>query len=118
MNDIFKDSITQGLSVQDTANKVRDLFNISASKALTIARTEVVGAANGGSNLYMKEVGIAQHQWLTAHDEHVRETHQSLDGEIVDIGKKFRNGLEFPGDDGANKPEESINCRCVTIAVI
>ena len=50
-------------------------------------------------------------QWLTEEDERVRDSHDEQHGEVVAIGHKFSNGLEYPGDK-RGPLEEWINCRC------
>ena len=50
-------------------------------------------------------------QWIAADDDRTRDSHAEVDGEIIPIGSKYSNGLEYPGD--TNGPlEEWINCRC------
>ena len=57
------------------------------------------------------EVGVEYTQWIAADDDRTRESHLEVDGEIIPLGGKYSNGLEYPGD--TNGPiEEWINCRC------
>jgi uncharacterized protein with gpF-like domain len=61
--------------------------------------------------------GVEEKEWLSARDTHVRDSHISIDGEIVKMIDRFSNGLRYPGD-----PEgpagEIINCRCIELPVI
>lgn len=115
--DIVADGITNGSSVQDVQNKLKESFNFSASRAMTIARTEVVSAANGGELLSYIKLGVKKKEWLTARDELVRESHKELEGVSVNVNKKFPNGLNQPGDQNG-EPEEVINCRCTMIPIL
>lgn len=106
-----------GLSNDDLADNIVDIFDFAKSRARTIARTETASSSNTGRVLSFKENGATKHAWLTAEDDRVRETHAEIDGEEVDIGENFPVvDLEYPGDpQGA--AEEVINCRCVTVPV-
>lgn len=63
---------------------------------------------------WMVANGLVVHN--SAKDDHVRESHQNVDGEVVEIGETFRNGLRYPGDP-AGPPEETVQCRCVCLGV-
>jgi hypothetical protein len=119
----------QGLSIPHTAELIRDYSaNIAPARATTIARTELIGAVNGGSHA-VASVGHAWGAangeppllkiWLTAEDERVRDSHvQAGDDYAAGLGipldDPFSVGddeLMFPGDpDGS--AGEVINCRC------
>jgi SPP1 gp7 family putative phage head morphogenesis protein len=109
--------INDGESVTQLAGRLRGVFNMASSRALTIARTELVGAANQASLMSMQEAKVAKVQWVTAGDELVRESHQEQDGEEVESGEAFTNGLTYPGEQTGD-PGESINCRCTLVPVV
>lgn len=108
--DLVNNSISQGETINELAMKIRTKYNIASSKAKMIARTESTGSINGGSEIYYREAGFSRKQWITARDEHVRESHKRLHGKIVGLNEKFSNGLDYPGGEGP--AEEVINCRC------
>jgi uncharacterized protein with gpF-like domain len=93
-----------------------------AYRAMTIARTEGVGAANNGHVMAMKE-WLAQNPnytvvktWIATKDERTRPDHKALHGqEAVGIDTPFRceNGdlIRWPGDQEA-PGRQTINCRC------
>lgn len=91
-------------------------------KARRIARTELLGAYNGGS--HAGAVARAQvfdqvmvKRWLATRDTRVRDTHRLADGQLQPIGEPFLVGLgrlAHPGDPTA-PPEEIINCRCTAL---
>lgn len=111
------DGIQSGESVTELAGRLRSVFNMASSRALTIARTELVGAANQASLLSMSEAKVLKVQWVTAGDELVRETHVAQDGDAVETGHVFKNGLTYPGEQTGD-PSESINCRCTLVPVV
>jgi SPP1 gp7 family putative phage head morphogenesis protein len=95
-------------------NGLFDLGGMSSSR--TIARTEMGTIASLARVDMYKGEGVKQIQWITAADDRVRESHAMVDGDIVFIGEKFSNGLEFPRDPSGN-PGEVINCRCAFVAI-
>lgn len=117
----IKKSLTESLATGETimqiADKFREIYNMASARSMMIARTETVGAVNGGSQLYYEAEGVKQKEWLTARDENVRESHRAIDGQRVLVGADFSNGLEFPGDQ-KGEPGECINCRCTILPVI
>jgi len=121
--DAIRTTLTEGIAAGETvtelAARVRGVFEkADASRAATIARTETAEAANGTRFLVFEESGVTKHEWLSAHDAEVRDSHAEEDGNVVDIGSEFPvTGLKYPGQvDGP--PEEVINCRCVAEPVV
>ena len=111
-------AFTAGMSMSQTADLVRSAVfgdNNATTRALTIARTESIGALNQGefTAASLSNV-IQQKEWLTQQDDRVRESHQDLDGMSIPLDESFPNGCMHPGDqEGA--PEEVINCRCTLL---
>jgi len=107
-------AIEQGMTTKELRDDIVNLFDeISEGRAMTIARTETGGAYNFGTLEAWKQSGVvAKKQWFSARDEKVRDSHKALDGQIVPIDSLFSNGLMYPLDQTAGKPEEVINCRC------
>jgi len=109
----------RGDSIQLLADTVDDFMGdrILSSKH-TIARTEVIGAMNGGLNDGLEQTGVFKTKsWSSAGDEAVRDNHITANGQTVGLKEKFSVGaskLRYPGDpDGEAK--EIINCRCTII---
>ena len=115
-NSALHDGIAQGLTMdqigENVKDSVRDLYNMAASRAKRIARTEVTAAMNGGSLVYYKAIGATGKVWITANDEFVRETHRECQaqGEIGIDSYFDANGMQAPG--AGDDPAELINCRC------
>jgi HK97 family phage portal protein len=108
---------TEGLSVREIAKRIQETTfgEISAARAVTIARTETVGALNAGAFEAARSSNVMRSkEWLTQGDDRVRETHAALNGQRVDIGAAFGNGLRYPHDP-AGPAEETVNCRCTLL---
>ncbi len=82
------------------------------SRAYTIARTEVHGAASYGMHEGAKQSGaFSRKRWLTTRDGRERDTHAMVDGEERALDERYSNGLLYPGDP-EGPPGETVNCRC------
>lgn len=121
-----------GVGTEGVAGYVMDMVEgLSALRANVIARTEIHGAANYGSNEAAKETGLPlRREWLAAHDARTRTVdpiigdpdefgHRQADGQIRGMEEPFliprRDGgtepLMYPGDPSGS-PGNVINCRC------
>lgn len=93
----------------ELTDKLRGSFSTKDQRALVIARTETAHASNGARFMQFEDAGVTKTQWITAGDEHVRDSHKAVDGDVQPLGVEFRNGLRWPSD-----PEgpagEVINC--------
>jgi SPP1 gp7 family putative phage head morphogenesis protein len=121
IEDAIKDGYAHSFTPQQYAKAIKEAISDSGEirkhQARTIARTETGIISSDARFDCFKNEGIEEHQWLTAEDDKVRETHEAENGNIVKVGEPFpETGLLHPLDpDG--EPEEIINCRCTTIAV-
>jgi HK97 family phage portal protein len=115
------EGVQLGEGVPELANRIRGLFEQTyASRAETVARTEVISAHNGGSMLAAQNYGptvVAATEWISTRDSRTRHTHGEADGQVVVLGDTFSVGgasMAYPGDP-SGPPKEVVNCRC-TIA--
>lgn len=113
-------SVLQGDGVEKLADRLAAVTDMNRSAALRNAATMTTSAQNGGRMAgyeRAQRIGVKglKHRWLATLDGHTRPTHRMVDGDVVEIGQKFSNGLEFPGDPHG-EPAEVYNCRCTTIA--
>lgn len=100
------------------ANGMNSPFNKALNRTVLIARTEghrIQQEAAWEAQKVAKEKGAnVVKQWCATLDDKTRETHQQLDGKIVEVDEPFTlpGGLSamFPGDFG--DPAEDCNCRC------
>ncbi len=121
----LKETLAEGLAAGDTgpmmAARVRKLFDETyVGRATTIARTEIVSAANAGATMAGKQAGMEKKRWIATLDEHTRDDHEAADGQVVGINETFNVGgvsLRYPGDPEATDPSQTINCRCAVSTI-
>lgn len=120
---VLVDSFEEGVAVTEVAARLDEKFaEIESGRAETIARTETLTAVSLGREdkreEFKKEFPDTKlmKMWVSAQDEKVRDSHQELDGNVVEVDAEFKEGLRFPRDpNGA--AEEVINCRCTDITM-
>lgn len=118
------DSYQKGLSVIDAAKAIQAAVEeIAPVRAAMLARTDLVGLANGASVAAAQivmgadtggEGALGYKRWLATEDERTREAHAEADGQIVPLAQPFDVGGEhllYPGDPNGSS-DEVINCRC------
>ena len=115
-------SVVQGESIPNMALRIAAIMGeINRKASIRYARTAMTEAQNAGRvNSYQrcKDMGIGvQHQWMATHDSITRDSHVLLDGEIVEVGEEFSNGLRYPCDPTGD-PSEYWNCRCTLVPVL
>ena len=115
---VLSDGLLAGDDIDTLTEAVRGVFaEASASRAATIARTEVVSAFNGSTVLAAQQLPadvVGGQEWVATQDARCRESHSEADGQIVDLEGAFDVGgwqLQYPGDP-AGPAEETVNCRC------
>jgi len=103
-----------GESIPQLAKRVEAVMGDRIrSSATTIARTEVIGAYNGGGLIAATAAGATHKQWQTAMDERVRDSHAAAHGQIVPVDEDFEvGGVTGPAPGDMGDPGEDINCRC------
>lgn len=118
INQILADGYKTGLGNREIGNNIKKEFQgLKTWETERIATTEINSAQNLGAYQQYNADKISYHQWLSANDKLTRRSHLELDGEIVEVGTPFSNGLLYPGD--RNGPiSEWINCRCTTVPFI
>ena len=108
-------TLAEGLNAGEGIAELRERINavygeFKTSRAELIARTESTAVNNEGFlEAYKQSKVVNSHEWLSAKDLRVRPEHAKLDGQIIEVGKKFSNGLTYP---------QEPNCRCVLAPVV
>lgn len=94
---------------------------LSRWRANVIARTETHTAAQAAGYEAEASLGLdLRKQWVASFDERTRESHAQANGQTVGHSDFYDVGGSpalYPGDMSL-PPEEVINCRCVSVAVV
>lgn len=109
------EGIAAGESRKTLSGRVQDVMGpMSRERARMIARTEVIGAYNGGGVLAAREMGLRSKRWVSSLDARVRDSHSDLHGDTVAIDEDFRSpsGARGPAPGNLGRASEDINCRC------
>lgn len=114
----LQEGVDAGEDMRQLAGRVRAASQVTAGRAMTIARTEVHRAAEAGSLAQMTLSGFTSiecsKRWLATEDERTRLAHIQADGQTVGLHEAFNVGgewLQFPGDP-LGRADNVINCRC------
>ncbi len=125
MKDVLSEAFDEGVSVTEVGQRIAEKFaGIESGRAETIARTETLTAVSLGRqdkrDDFKEEFPDKklQKMWVSAQDDKVRDSHQELDGQVVDEDEEFKANLKFPRDPDCDDPSEVINCRCTDISFV
>jgi HK97 family phage portal protein len=113
---LISEGLAAGESIPHIAGRITETYStFSKTRSVTIARTEVTGAANYGSRTAAKSTGLhLEKAWLATGDARTRLSHRHLDGQRVGMDETYSNGLMYPGDPNGSAGEV-INCRCTEV---
>lgn len=127
---IIDSGTVNGASIPDVTAQVEELFSDAGvqrwkDRARTVARTEVVGAYNGGLHDAFSMVADQSdvdfvHRWLATDDTRTRPDHVEADGQVQPWGVAFTVGgfqMMHPHDPTA-PAKEVISCRCTELMEI
>ena len=125
VNSEILQSIVQGESIPELADRIANVTDANKAQAYRAARTMLNSAENKGkfdSYKNAEEKGlIVKKQWVAIVDGRTRDSHKfvpphGVNGEIKPLDEPFSNGLMYPSDrDTVYKPEEIYNCRCTIV---
>ena len=123
LNNAITQGILQGESIPHIADRLQRILGMDHTAAVRSARTATTAAECAGRIDTYKQaeaMGIQLKQmWRATLDGKTRHAQRLLDGQMVDIGEKFKvDGyeLEYPGDPSA--PGYLVyNCRCTVVSV-
>ncbi len=116
----LSEGFAKGEGADELAARVEDASaDYLGGRALTIARTEIIGASNLGSDAAARSFGLPLNKgWLDTGDDRERDTHAEAAAtqQDVPLDDAFEVGgerLMFPGDGSLGAgAEEVANCRC------
>jgi len=115
---VLKEAEANGWSFEEIVKRLESP-NLTASRAMLISRTEVIGAANAGAMANAMDLGATTKVWIAAIDSRTRADHVKLDGQRVGFNEYFRvvdkdgitRQLMQPGDKTGGAAQVC-NCRC------
>lgn len=105
------DALIKGTPVRDLQAKLTEQLRISDRRAQLIAQDQMNKLNADLNRIRHQQAGINEYQWMTSHDERVRERHKHLDG------KTYQYGKPTPAEDGL-PPGQPIRCRCIARAIV
>lgn len=116
---IVADAVARGDGPPVIAREIRAAFSkMTKGRATRIARTETLRSSNFAIAESHKASGVvSQREWVSVLDGVTRDVHAGLNGQIVDIGDRFKfagYSTDYPGNFGV--ADQDINCRCTTVA--
>lgn len=126
---MLSQAVEDGLGPIDTARKIREVFTEAKTvRALRVARTESLKAANRGALEAYKQSGVvAGKEWYTSKDEAVCQWCAPLHGRVVSTEADFfHQGETYIGKEGGKitfnlesvpTPPLHPNCRCTLLPV-
>ena len=116
--DIIASGIKDEASLEQIIADVERLFaSYGRTRAITIARTEILGATNYTAFNVYTAAGTPFKRWVAIIDERTRDSHASTHEQLRPMPEPFDvQGVEmmFPGDPSA-PAKEVVNCRCVVL---
>jgi SPP1 gp7 family putative phage head morphogenesis protein len=100
------EGITTGRTMGDIAKEIQRQNQVSASKAMVIARTEVARTASVLTQVRAEHAGATHYIWRTSRDADVRDSHREMEGTVIAFA-------DPPTTDGmVGHAGQLINCRC------
>lgn len=107
---VIRDGLINGKGVQEVAKDLREALDLRKWRINTIARTEIMRAANYGRYSAWNRSGVVKgKEWLTAFDDRTCDICAALDGERRRLDEQFSVGVLMP-------PAHP-NCRCTAVPI-
>ena len=102
---------------ETTIKNMGQEYNTSYQRAMDLAADQANTVCNREEFIEFSIAGYKRKQWITEHDDKVRESHFEVEDVIVPINDFFVVGnaiMRFPHDFeyAYDHPEETVNCRC------
>lgn len=106
------EEVTSGTRGEDIRKMIMRTGHVTASRAETIARTEVGRVTSVITQVRAEHVGSEAYEWDTAGDADVRKSHREMQGKIVRWDSP-------PTLDGLTGHAGALpNCRCIPIPIL
>ena len=109
IRDATVDALMTGKNTEDMTSDVYDIMSertdVTDSRARLIARDQVAKLNGGLTRQRQEDIGVDSYTWRTVGDERVRDTHESVDGQVFSWDNP-------PSETDDNHPGEDYQCRC------
>lgn len=105
---IVRRGVTNGLSVKDIKDQIKDRYPVSDYRAKLIAQDQTLKLNADLTRYRLQSVGVKRYTWRTVQDSRVRPDHVE------------RNGKEYGWDKppaGGQHPGQEVRCRCRAEAI-
>lgn len=118
ISNIITQGIISGENIKITANKIKDAINMSAKRAMTIARTETFRANSQGQLKFEEQLQKKGYKtkkyWVYSYViPDSRPSHVAMDGKEADENGLFNvDGVTMEAPRLSGDPAHDINCRC------
>ena len=110
------------LVIDSTIRNQEQPYFFSEARATSIAVDDSMATMNLDELGEAVEAGYTHKKWVTMRDRKVRETHEKVDDEVVEIDKPFKVGrclmqapLIFDDESEYQDVKECANCRCFLV---
>ncbi len=111
VNALTRAHVADALLLAKPKDEVREVFRIAREvRAPEIAEWKTNTAANFGSSEGAKAGGLRRKTWVV-NSVNPRDEHAAMNGQTVDIEKRFSNGMLWPGDP-AGGAANNAHCQC------
>ena len=123
---LLRDNVMNGERPSNIVTQIKDIGNVTKSRAKLIARTETAKANTDITQLRSEALGAKTYVWSASMDERTRTSHAILDGKLC----RFDDDTVYSDDDGLTwkprskiggeqiKPGKIWNCRCVMLPIV
>ena len=123
---LLRDNVMNGERPSNIVTQIKDIGNVTKSRAKLIARTETAKANTDITQLRSEALGAKTYVWSASMDERTRTSHAVLDGKLC----RFDDDTVYSDDDGLTwkprskiggeqiKPGKIWNCRCVMLPIV
>lgn len=121
MQQIILNGFSNGETIRDITKKIQNEYNVTRSKARSLARDQIGTLNSQITKLQQQDAGCNRYRWSTSGDSRVRDSHKALDGKIFswddppEMWYMTKKGIKKTGR--RCHPGEDYACRCCAIPV-
>lgn len=123
---LLRDNVMNGERPSNIVTQIKDIGNVTKSRAKFIARDQTAKANADITQLRAESLGSKTYIWSSTNDERSRPDHDAMDGKLCrmdnpkvysdDDGKTWKNRSEISGVE--LHPGKDYSCRCVMLPIV